>query len=221
MTQVLNLLSTFVTILDAVPATGFAGQPMSQLSTGEGAPAYLKTQEDVTAWTANLGSAVANYARLIRLPSDAIIKKLEVASDAPLDSNAVQTLKLNFGIAFSDATQDGTPATYQTLIPTSTKNGTTTTFTAYSSPNDMFGSITLSGNNAKIPLTDITLNGTTATYPWATLLFTPLIELFGFTTGQGFNIEQIGYIDIYGYVAVAAATPAAGNLLIKATFCDE
>lgn len=223
MTAVLNLLAQNVTILDAVPATGYAGQPLTQLSSGEGGPGVLKSVEDVTALTTAFLGSVGNYARVLRF-LNAKVKSLNIYTDAVPDSSATQTLALKFGVAFSDATlngtPDGTPSAYSGLIPTSANTGATTSFASFASPNNVFGTWTLSGNNLAIPFTDIVFNGAGATYPAISIWQTPLVELFGFTTGQGYNIEQIGYLDVYAYVSVVAATPHAANLLVKMSFCD-
>ena len=78
MTTVTNLLAQNVNILDTIPATGYAGQPISQLSSGEGAPGAVKIIEDVTAITTSFVSAAGNYARILRFPSNAKVKSVEI-----------------------------------------------------------------------------------------------------------------------------------------------
>ena len=224
MTTVTNLLAQNVAILDTVPATGYAGQPWSQLSAGEGGPASLKKIEDVTAITTSFVSAVNNYARILRFPSNAKVKSLEIYTDATLDSSSAAALALTFGVAFSDATGltfDGTPAAYQGLIPTTANTGVTTTFALVASPNDIFGTFTVPAASAAIAITNIVFQGVSSTYPAISILQTPLLELFGFTTGQGYNIEQMGYLDVYARVTHASTTPHAGNLVCAMSFSDE
>lgn len=226
MTTVTNLLAQNVNILDTIPATGYSGQPMTQLSAGEGGPAVVKIVEDVTALTASYVSASANYARILRFPTNAKVKRLDIYTDAAPDSSTSQALAIEFGVAFSDAPNqappllDGTPPYLTALIPTTANTGATTTFASFSSPNNIFGTLTLAGNNAAIAVTDITYQGVGATYPAISILQTPLLELFGFTTGQGYNIEQMGYFDIYAYVSHAANTAHAANLITRLEFTD-
>ena len=223
MTTVTNLLAQNVNILDTVPATGYAGQPLTQLSAGEGGPASVKIIEDVTALTASYSSAINNYARILRFPSNAKVKRLDIFTDAAPDSSTAQTTAIAFGVAFSDATGltfDGTPAAYQGLVPTTANTGVTTTFALNASMNNIFGTLTLAGNDKAIPITDITYQGVGATYPAISILQTPLLELFGFTTGQGYNIEQMGYLDIYAFITTASATPHAANLITRLEFTD-
>jgi hypothetical protein len=220
MTAVLNLLAQNVNILDTVPATGFAGQPWSQLSAGEGGPGTLKRIEDVTAVTTSFVSAANNYARILRFPSNAKVKSMEIYTDAAPDSSTSQALAFTVGVAFSDATQDGTPAAYQALVPTTANTGATTTFASHSSMNNIFGTETLAGSNAAIAITNLIFNGVGSTYPAISILQTPIVELFGFTTGQGYNIENLGYMDVYAFVTVAANTAHACNLVASMSFVD-
>ena len=223
MTAVLNVLASNLGVLDTGPSTaGWSGY--GTLTAGEGAPAPLLQIEDGVALTTAFLGAVGNYARILRVPSRAKVKKIEVFSDKALDTNAASTLKFNFGVAFSDGpnngVKDGTPKSYVGLIPTSTFAGATTTFAAYASPNDLYGQVA-QGNNVKIPVTDITLNGTQTTYSYLQLVQSPLVELFGFLDGRGVAIEEMGYMDIYAYVAAVSATPQAGNLFARAQFTVE
>lgn len=192
--------------------------PFSALTTGEGAVGHLRVIDDVCAVTAAGIATVGSTYRLVRLPTYAKLKSFEIASDVAIDSNSTQALALDFNIVFSDSTIDGTPASLQGLIPTTARNGATTTFTSYSSPNKLFGTLTLSGNDAAIPLTNETYNGSHSTYNYMTLTQTPLWEIFGFTNSQGYPADPGGFFDIVAYVSVAAATGASGYLYSKVTY---
>lgn len=222
MTTVTNVLGTQLAAIQTGPsAAGYSGFPA--LSAGEGAPAYLKSVEDQLPWSTTMGSAAANYGTFLVFPTNAIVKKFELAWDAIPDVNATQALIIEFGIAFSaGGVRDGTPSSHQGMIPTTAKDGTETTFAAHSTANAFFGSHTPVGNNTN-PLpefTDFTLNGNLTTWPALTRIQTPLLELFGYTMNNGIAIEEMGYFVVYAYVTHAYGTvPAAAlNLLGKLEF---
>ena len=67
--------SVNITILDAVPATGYVGTPT--LAAGEGAPARLKMIEDACP-VGLAATTTASVFKILRFPTTAKIKKLEV-----------------------------------------------------------------------------------------------------------------------------------------------
>jgi hypothetical protein len=228
MTAVLNVYGTALNALSAGPSTsGYLSYP--SLTAGEGAGAELTEIEDVLAVTTAWEGAIGNYGRFCRFPSRARIKSMEVLSDVALDTNATSTLKIDFGIAFSDNFSangifDGVPTQYAGLIPTTTAN-TTTTFASYSSPNKLFGQV-VQGNNVKLQgatlqTLEITFNGTASNYSFWNILSEPAVALFGFTDGRGVTIEEMGYLDVYAYVAAVSATAQAGNILGRLCYSDE
>ncbi len=185
---------------------------------GEGAASRVKFIEDAVTLTTSFVGQVANYARLARFPAHAKIKRLRVFSDAALDANAAMTLALQFGVTWSDSTKDGTPPSFQGLLPTTVgldgvTPGTNTSFATYATPNIAFGTITQSGASAAIPVTDITFGGAIANYPRLAFLQNSLLRRFNFLDGRGAPIETAGYFDIYARVSVVAATPAQANLI--------
>ncbi|MGB6325866.1 MAG: hypothetical protein WBG11_08845 [Methylocella sp.] len=159
---------------------------------------------------------------------------MRVFSDAALDSNAAQTLALNFGVAFSDSLSDGTPVAIGALavqgqIPTTvgigggqTTPGTTIPFSSYSGgdPNDCFGTITQNGDDAPIPLTDITWNGAIANYPRLAFIETPLVEQFNLWNSQGLPFTELGFFDVYAIVKTVAHTAQAGNLIVCVEYAE-
>lgn len=220
MTTVTNALGTNVAVLDTT-------QPFTALTSGEGSRGAVKTVEDVLAMSGAFVSASGNYGRLCRFPANVKIKSVEVTTDVAPDSSSTQSLAIDFGVVFSDSTIDGTPSAYQGLIPTTVgvgggtvTSGTTTTFSSYSSPNKWFGTLTLSGNNAKVPLTNITFSGSLTTYPFLTTTEQPAVEIFNFWDGRSQPMENLGWFDIYAYVSHAAATTATSNLFVKVTYVD-
>lgn len=193
------LKSNSVTNMDAIPVI--------INTTGEGAPGALMSQSD-TVTTTTSGGVGSTY-RMARIPTTAKIKHV-FAYVGDVDSNAIATWKGDFNMAFSDATNDGTPPSLQGLIPTSSNNGTTTTVASYSSPNILFGQIT-AANSGAVTYKEITFNGT----------FTPananddLWDVFGFANNQGVPQDPGGFFDLLVYVSTAAATAHAGVLGVE------
>src|SRR5271169_3274620 len=71
--------STYLTVYDATPATGFVGFPRA--SSGEGGAAQLKTVEDIVAIGRNSFGTVNTYVRLCRFPTSAKVKAVELYTD--------------------------------------------------------------------------------------------------------------------------------------------
>jgi hypothetical protein len=188
------------TILETAPATGYAGQPMSQLSAGEGRAATLYSVEDSIALPVDFFAATANVARLCRIPANAKIKRVTVFSDGTLDQNATAASAFNVGLIWSNTPGDGTPANLNGLIPTTANTGATTTVAAFSTPNNLFGTVNpltkLNSGIALVP-TDITFNGVGSTYPMMTLLQEAVVNIFGYKTTAGYNIPNLGWFDFY------------------------
>jgi len=206
------LKSVNVTVLDQ-------DSPFQALTAGEGAASRLKQVEDTVSLTA-AGLVVGSTYRMCRVPANAKIKKVEVWSDAALDTNAASTLAFDFSLAFSDAPRDGTPVDYQGLAPASTLDGTLVADTD-ATRNKVFGSVA-QGNNTAIPVTDITLNGLAAlSKVFLDLVAAPLSKFFGLVNGQGYDIKFPGYMDVVAYVNTAAATAAAGNLNMRVTYAAD
>ena len=193
-------------------------QPIQQLSAGEGAPGRVRVQDDYIAVTTAM-EAAGQYWRMCRIPTIAKVKSLVVGTDAAPDSNSTQQLALDFSVIFSDSKYDGTQSALQNGIPTTANTGAVTLPSAYSSPNKLFGTLTLSGNNLAIPLTDILIQGGLV-YNSLVIPETPLWELFGFVNGQGLPQDPGGFFDILVDVSTAAATAHACNMYMKVTYVE-
>lgn len=215
MVATVNGKGTNITYLDATDLTVAANavSPLGRLLAGEGAPGHLRTVEDVVALDAAGLADTGSYYRLARFPSNAKIKRVTIFTDAAPDSNAAQQLALDFSVGWSDAV-DGTPTAHQGLVPKNTRNGTDVAATD-TNRNKLFGTTTLAGNNAAIPVTDITFNGTVGTYSVADRQFLPVEKIFGYTNGLGYDQHQIGFMDLIVKVATAAATGNACNLFAR------
>ena len=197
--------------LDAIPYT--------PQSAGQGAVDMLNIQDDVVAATATgLGTAKSSY-RLCRIPTDAVIKQVLIATDVALDTGT-HALTFDINLAFSDSTIDGTQPSLQGLIPTTANNGTTTTLAAYSSPNIMFG--TSNNTSASVPLarTDVTFGGSRTNYSFTALMTQPIWQAFGFVDGRGNPMDPGGYFDLYLVNSTVAGTGAAGNIYGRIEYCS-
>jgi hypothetical protein len=199
--------------------TNLDAQPIIVGTAGEGAPGTMRTQDGfVTPATLAVGSTY----RLCRIPIGAKIKSVVVATDGALDSNGSPTLRLDFNIAFSDSTTDGTAAANQGTIPQSGGAGTVTTVASYTNANKLFGaSVNLgSGWSAAVAPTSLLLQGGTSRYNMAINTQNPLWNLFGFTANGGaYGSAPGGNWDILVYVATAAATPVTtSHLYVKVDY---
>jgi hypothetical protein len=205
-----NVKGTNVALLDTT-------NPFAALDAGAGRAARLKVVEDKVNLDATALGGTDTYARLCRVPANAKIKKVEVWSDSVLDSNATSTLKLRFGMGFSDSEIDGTPAAYRGKNPSASLDGTVT---AATTSNALFGDIDKSTtDNTKIPVTEITFNGAVVT-DFLSLMQKGLAKLFAFVTGQGQDQGCPGYMDLTVHVVTAAATAAAGNLYARVHYAE-
>lgn len=210
MANVLKGTSTNITTYDVT-------NPFQQLYQGEGAPGKLWGIEDFVAVPQTGFATAGNYVKLLRFPTNACVKSLEIFTDLSLiDGGTSSTaLILGVGIMFSDSTIDGTPVNYQSLVPTTLgiAGGATTPGTAVAvngaSANLLYGSITAVTSSGAMPSTspaalslyfggEVTFNGTIATYGNAlTITETPLVELFNFRDGQGKLVPKLGYFDVF------------------------
>jgi hypothetical protein len=186
-------------------------QPISMLTTGEGASGVLKCQTDTVAYTASGVTQAGSTYRLCRIPTSAKIKQVFFdAGEADTAGTAAVTWDIN--LAFSDSTFDFTQVVLQSLIPTSALTGATTTTALYSSPNKIFGNVA-QANTAAISRKDVTFNGTLTNWLYNGPNL-PLWNFFGFTNSQGYAQDPGGFFDFLVYVAHLATTPAAGSLAI-------
>lgn len=211
--------------LKSAAITNWEATPYVEVEAGAGAKAEPFVIEGFCSVTAvGIATSTSTY-QLVRIPTWARIKKVFIWSDVAIDSNTTQQLALDFNMSFSTSTHDGTPAIYQGLVPTTVGTpdgvtaGTTTTWSSYTTPNKLFGTVTYSGNNAKIAMTDITLNGS-ANYTFDKFIGVNLWKVFGFQNGQGQLADPGGFFDLTAYVSTAAATGHAGRLAAQVWFTN-
>jgi hypothetical protein len=224
MTSVLNTKSTNIATLDTL-------NPFQALTAGEGAPARLWEVEDQVTLPVTFFSATNNYARLCRFPTMAKIKDVSLFTDVAVDSAAsTGAAAFTVGVAFSDSTIDGTPPAYQGLVPSTVGigGGTTTAGTVVALPstsgaNVLFGTVTAPATTAAIPLTNVTFNGTEATY-FATgplsLAETPLLKLFNLWDITSKPLTNLGFFDLVVLTSHAYTTVpnAAANLYARVRY---
>lgn len=229
--------SVNITILDAVPATGYVGTPT--LSAGEGAPARLKMIEDACP-VGLAATTTASVFKILRFPTTAKIKKLEVWSDLALDiTGTTSVLVMSFGVMFSDSTTDGTPAGVRGLVPNVSGLGTTVATPSTAGTNDLFGSVAARATALDPMLvTDITFTSsggtTTTTGPTTgyagltnygtptvsgapsqlTFTQTPLLNLLGFSSSTGVPWAAAGFFDLYARITTVATTGQAGSSIL-------
>lgn len=212
--------SQSITSLDSVPIV--------PVSSGQGGPGRRIVVDDAAGTTATGLQSVGSFYKLVRVPSGAIIKSVKVWSDKALDAIAsAPTLGLDFNIAFSDSADDGTPTFLQGLIPQTGTAATTTTFTTYSSPNILFGTVVVNttgvqkgnvggaGTQGFGPV-ELLFNGSRTNYPATALISQPLWQIFNYTDGRSNVADPGGYFDLVAYVSTAAATGATGTANIYA-----
>lgn len=208
--------SQSITFLDA--------NPIEQNPVGVGGIGRIAQVDDMCAATATGLQSTGSTYRLVRIPTGAMLKSVEIATDGPLDKIASgPALALDLNLVFSDSTNnDGTPAFLQGTIPQTGNSGTTTIFATYSSPNLIFGQFkptTLNGaGTLAAGLTQVIFNGSRVNYPMSSLMSQPLWQLFGFVDGRGNPADPGGYFDLVAYVSTAAATGGAANIYAKVSY---
>ncbi|HZR03621.1 MAG TPA: hypothetical protein VFA81_10670 [Burkholderiales bacterium] len=209
-----NLKSNPVTNLDAsVIVVG---------TSGEGATGYEKALSDYVSPTSS--AAQWSTYRLSRFPTNAKVKHVWTylsGIDTTTGTTAVAAT-LDFNVAFSDSTTDGTQAVLQGTIPSSKLDGTSLAFvsgtgysTAYNSTgtgNKMFGSGIVVSTAALI--TELTFKNS----------FTPpmreddLWNSFGFVNAQGTAQDPGGKFDIFVVQATALTKATAGVIGVEVDY---
>jgi hypothetical protein len=204
--------SASITNLDTVP--------IIKPTAGAGALSRSVDVDDYcTTAAAGLQSAGSWY-KLVRVPTWALVKSVQVGSDSGPNLNGALAFDLNW--VFSDSADDGTPVWLQGLIPTSANTGGTTTIAAYSSPNKMYGVWAPAAAATLIEPTQVVFNGIGANYSFTGgFMNLPLYQILGFTDGRGNPSDPGGYLDLMAYVSTGATTGAAVNIYAKVTIADK
>lgn len=222
MTVVTNIKGASLTILDATPKVA--------LTEGEGSQSRLKVVADQVSLPVTFFSATNNYARLCRIPANAKLKKLAFLTDAAVDAAATTgAVTFTIGVAWSDSVYDGTPPSFQGLVPStvgvvkeggSTTAGTNVALPSTANANDLCGTFTPSATTNPIPLTEIVFNNL-ATYGSPKYVSeTPLCEIFNFLDGQGQLLHNPGFLDFYikSTHAYTTVPTTAANFFLRAEY---
>lgn len=181
-----TLKSASITNLDAIPVV--------PQSTGEGSPGYSRVHSDSVAPTAGGLASTSSVYKLVRVPTNAKLKSINLVTDAALDTNATPTLAGKLGAFYSDSTVDGTQAALQgtavnsgaDFLAAATKFGAATTL-------NIDGLAALSLPNRNKPL-------------WSAL---------------GLASDPGGFFDIVlSLTAVAATANAGGNVGVIVQYVD-
>jgi len=206
--------------LKSIPVTNLDATPVVVATAGEGTYGLGKTATDFV----NPSSSNTQFStyRLCRFPTNSKVKHVWLFQSGIDTTTAAATL--DFNVAFSDSTVDGTPVALQSTIPSSKFDGTAFAFvsgtgysTAYTNTgtgNKLFGSAIAVLTNGAGQTVDLTFKNT----------FTPTMrdddmwDALGFTTTQGVAADPGGQFDIFAVIATGATTPKAGQIAIEVDF---
>lgn len=173
--------STGITNLDTIPA-------VKNTSGENGGIGYLRSETDtITPTVGQLGSTATTLA-VLRLPSNAKLKRLYMVTPTKLDSNGAPTLTWDIGAYYSDSTVDGTAVANQGVAISVNSFAAIVATPAAAVQTDVLAAYSPTARNQ------------------------PLWQ------GLGLSADPGGYIDIVAAVHAAAATAVSGVLGLDATF---
>jgi len=203
--------------LKSVPVTNLDAQPIVVATAGEGLTGKGKIATDFVNPTAS-NTQWSTY-RLCRFPTDASVKHVWLWQSGIDTTTAAATI--DFNVAFSDATDDGTPVAFQGTIPSNKFDGTSFAFvsgtgysTAYTNTgtgNKLFGAAIAVLTSGAAQTVDLTFKGT----------FTPtmrddiMYNSLGFVNAQGSLADPGGAFDILAVLAAGATTAKIGQIAIE------
>lgn len=207
-----QIKSTSITNLDATP--------IQQSTAGQGAAGRIIYVDDYVSCAAVPLASTKSVYRLVRFPTGAIPKSLFICTSTALDTGT-HALVFDLNVAWADDTRYlpnsiAAPAAGEATIPTTANDGsTTTTVSAYSSPNIAFGTINNTSASVTYTSSELVANGSQTNYPLTTFLQQPLWQTLGFVDGRSNPQDPGGYFDLLAYVSTAAGTGAAGKLYAR------
>jgi hypothetical protein len=219
--------------LKSVSVTSYDAVPYVMSTAGQGGEGRRVTVDDYVSPTAVPLASTKSIYRVLRFPTNAIVKQLLMATDKALDSGT-PTLAFDVNIAWASGTNPAwcppqfqlgslSLAVTEAVIPTTAFDGlTTTTVAAYSAPNKVFGTVTPSSNTLQYGPTNITFNGSQTANSGAldlkNLTSMPMYQLLGFVDGRGVTADPGGFFDILLYVSTAANVGVAGNIWMELSY---
>ena len=205
--------------------TNYDAAQIIQPTSGEGGPGRRNIQQDQVAATTS--SAQWSTYRMARFPTNAKVKRV-LAYATGVDNSATPAGILDWNVAFSDSTTDGTPVVLQGTIPSNKKDGTSFAFvantgysTAYLSSgtgNILFGQTSAAASGALL-WKDITFNGTSNIYAMANAM-DDMWNVLGFVNNAGTAQDPGGKFDILAVVSTAMASAHAGVIGCEVDFCN-
>jgi len=207
-----SLVSSVLTAWDSTTAGGTGSNAGKVVPTsGQGAEGGVRM---VTDYLTPLTGAINSFYRLCRFPTIAIIKRMNFITDGAIDTGSANTLVIDFNVAFSDSTDDGTAPSNQTALPTTANTGAIVLPATYTAANKLFGTWTQSSASAAVN-TELTFSGSLTNYSLVASCNTPLWQIFGFSVAPG------GMFDILMKVTTGVntinTTPA--NVMIRLEYC--
>lgn len=206
--------------LKSTPITNYDATPVVMATTGEGGTGNLMVVSDSVACTAS-AAAFSSY-RMARFPTMAKVKHVWAMLSGLEAAATTGAALMDFNVAFSDSTRDGTQAVLQAAIPSNKKDGTAFTMgaTAYSTAytntgtaNKMFGSSIACTSSASQVL-ELTFKNTFL----ATNRDDDLWNVFGFVNSQGTAKDPGGFFDILAVFNTAPTTANAGTIAIEVDY---
>lgn len=159
---------------------------------GMGAPGIFRTSSDFVALTTAGEASTSSTYKMIRLPSDAILKSLNLVFSTPPDTNGSPTLGFDVGSSYSDSTVDGTAIANQGVVISATSFASDFLVTATNSAKGVKNNVLLNVN--------------------PNLFNSPLWTQVGLATDPG------GMIDVVVAVHAVAATGAAAVMYLEAAW---
>jgi len=178
-----------LTITKSASVTSWDATPIVEVSTGEGAPGFLKSVNDFV--TGPLLGTIGDIYRFCRIPTNAKLKRVGLVV-----TTATTTGAADIDIAFSDSLYDGTPPSLSQLTnPVVLLTG--------AADNKIFGSAK-SLATAILVDTDVTFAGTAFTFTPAHQNL-PLWQVLVNLGATQFTTDPGGYFDIMMKVTAVAS----------------
>lgn len=178
-------------VLKSASITGLDALITLLPTTGEGGAGYLRDASDVVAPTAAGLVATTSTYRVVRLPSNAKLKAIDIETTAALETSGSPTLAVDLGAYYSDSLNDGTAANVA---------GTLISVNAFAAA-VVFGGATTEK-----------INGLSA--------YAVTHRIQPLWLGLGLAADPGGFIDVVLAVHTAATTAAAGNVIVRVSYVD-
>ena len=189
-----------VVITKSASITSWDATPQVIVTTGEGGPGFLKSVNDAV--TGVVGDSIGSVYRLVRIPTNAKIKAVKWNLFTGSTAGAA-----DFGVAFSDNPNDGTPPSLAGLAnPVIQVTGPV--------DNKMFGTATSLVTATKVNA-DITFAGTFL----AAHQNLPLWQVFVNLGATQFTADPGGFFDIVAKLTTAL-TVTAGVLSVECDYVE-